>query len=293
MPHPVSVTLNRANFPARRSCLAGNVLLGQHDLTGRNHQLAPVGHRVAGVDRQIDHDLFNHRHVGQHEQRVWRQIAAHHNASSQQRPKHLRDVRRHRVQIQHLRLHHLFAAERQHLPDQFGRPLHAGNNLGERLHGILVQLGVVQQQRGVALDDSQDVVELMRHPRGHLAHRRQPFLAQDDFLAFHQGLLRLFAFRHLLLQILGPFINQSEQLLIPLLPPPPPPPRQPVIDPIPCQQQDRRAHHVKNRSFVKRRRRQQQLPASRFLRAQKKETAIPGGDRPRTHQAGDNDNPKN
>ena len=111
--------------------------------------------------------------------------------------------------------------------------------------------GIVQEQRGMALNDGEDVVELVGDAGGHLSDRRQAFLAHHDFLAFHQGFLGLFAFVDLLLQTLGPFIHQLEDLLIALLLKAPPPAGRPAIPPVAGQQHRRAAQDKEGGSLIK------------------------------------------
>lgn len=67
----------------------------------------------------------------------------------------------------------------------------------------------------MALDDGQDVIELVGQAGSQLADGGQAFLAQEHLLAFLQGALGFLAFGHLHLQTFGPLVNQLENLVVP------------------------------------------------------------------------------
>ena len=61
MPVPVSLTLRRAYDPARALRVGGGVRFVELDLVDLDGQPPAVGHRVARVDDQVQHDLLDLR----------------------------------------------------------------------------------------------------------------------------------------------------------------------------------------------------------------------------------------
>ena len=132
-------------------------------------QSSAFGHGVARVDRQVHDQLLHHARVGQHQRQIRRVIALQRDLFAQEAVQHFRDVANHFIQIEDLRPHHLAPAEGEQLPGQIRRPGGGVGNLLQCLKRVGRRVRLRQQQLGVALDDRQNVVEIMRHAGGELA----------------------------------------------------------------------------------------------------------------------------
>ena len=186
------------------------VFLGDLDFPRPDGNLAAFGHGIAGIDGQINQGLFEHGWIRQNGQRFVGEVAPDGDAFSQHRPEHVANIGGDDIKVLCFALHDLLTAESQHLADEFGRPLDAGGDLVEGLDRIVVQGRIVQQQRAVALNDGENIVEAVGHASGHLADGGEALLTHGHFLAFDECLLRLFAFGHFALQTFGPFVDELE-----------------------------------------------------------------------------------
>ena len=76
-----------------RSRLDGRLIVAkrrvQFDVAGLNHQLAPIGHRVARVDNQIQNDLLDLSGVGLHRSKVFADLRFHLDRFAHQTPHQL------------------------------------------------------------------------------------------------------------------------------------------------------------------------------------------------------------
>jgi len=84
---------------------------------------------------------------------------------------HLGEVREHRVKIDDLALHHLLAAEHEQLTRKTRTTFRSRGNLRQRFSHARLAIVLTEQPVGVALDDGEDVIEIMRHARGQLPDR--------------------------------------------------------------------------------------------------------------------------
>jgi hypothetical protein len=120
------------------------------------------------------------------------------------------------LDVQGLAQHDLFAAQREHLFDEPGGALDAVVYVVEGFDRFIVQIGIVHQQKGMALDDCEDIVKFVGQSGGQLTRGGQAFLAHDEILTFLQGALGLLAFGNFLLETSGPLVNESENLVVAL-----------------------------------------------------------------------------
>ena len=105
--------------------MLAHVVLIQRDIGGLDGQLAAVGHGVASVHGEVQDHLFDLAGIGFDPAQFLRVDRLQFNILADEAAQHLLQVGNHGVQIQHQRLQHLFAAERQQLAGERCRPVPA------------------------------------------------------------------------------------------------------------------------------------------------------------------------
>ena len=168
MPQPVSVTLKQTNRPARASGCPRTVGFSPRPRWRCGWRAGRRGHGVAGVDGQVQQHLLHHAGVGLDHRRRLAVIQLQRHVLAQKPAEHVRHVADDFVHVQLLGLDELAAAEGEQLPRQPGG---AFGGLGDLLGGFsrrLVRLAAAEQ-RGVALNDGENVVEIVRDAAGELA----------------------------------------------------------------------------------------------------------------------------
>ena len=113
--------------------------------------------------------MFHHAGVGSHQRRVGVVLELQRDVFAQNAPQHAGHVADDFFHVQLPRLHHLAAAKGQELPSQAGGPFSGLADLLGGPGGDATQGTAGQEQRGVTLDDSQDIVKIMGHPARELA----------------------------------------------------------------------------------------------------------------------------
>ena len=140
-------------------------------VAGLDGELAAFRHRVSCVERQVQDDLFELPRIGAHvfERRVQRRHQR--DVFADQALQERLSSRHHLIEIEHLRLQDLLAAEGQQLLREqrgaFAGPPHLLDVATRRVGG----LEIVEHEVAVAEDGGQQVVEVVRHPAGQAAHR--------------------------------------------------------------------------------------------------------------------------
>jgi hypothetical protein len=74
---------------------------------------AAAGHGIAGVDRQVDEDLFHHAGIGMNRRQFLHQDAVKGDLFPDERANDFRQVVNDIIQVEQLRLHHLFSTEHE------------------------------------------------------------------------------------------------------------------------------------------------------------------------------------
>ena len=139
-------------------------------MQGLDRERAAVGHRVAGVDREVDHHLLELRAVGEHGREA---VGGEHrdlDVAADQPAEHRHERARDLVEVEQHRLQHLPACERQQLPGQRRGALGRALDLLELVRPRPRADPVAGDLR-VAADDRQQVVEVVRDPARELADR--------------------------------------------------------------------------------------------------------------------------
>ena len=137
----------------------------------RDRQGAAVGHGVPGVDRQVQHHLFDLPGVDLHGAQVAGQIAGQVDVLAEHAGQHPLERQHGGVEIEHLGHQQLSPAEGEQLPGQRRRPVGGATDAaGEPAPRRARQpLGI--ERLGVAADDLQQVVEVMGDAAGEPAER--------------------------------------------------------------------------------------------------------------------------
>ena len=127
----------------------------------------PVG--IARVDREVDEDLLHRRRIDRDVAQIGRQRRHQLHVFADQAAQQLLQLGHQRVDVHHLRLQHLPAAEREQLPGERRRAIACRLNLQQiQTQRILVR-HLVEHQVGVAENRRQQVVEVVGDAAGQLS----------------------------------------------------------------------------------------------------------------------------
>ena len=143
----------------------------QLDIGRLEGELASVRHGVSRVDGQVHHDLFNLPWIGLGPSEGGLEHRDEIDIFSDQSPEHLRQIRDHRVQIQHGRLEHLLPAEGEELVRQVGRPLGGPGNLLDGRANRMFRVEAPEHDVRPPHDDHEQVVEVVGHPAREMSDR--------------------------------------------------------------------------------------------------------------------------
>ena len=138
-------------------------------LRGADRELAAVRHGVAGVDREVDHDLLELVHVGLDGPEVAAVAEVELDPLAEQALQEHRQVGEPVVEVEHLRPQRLAARKRQQLAHEARGPVGVLLDLHDVLEGRVGRPVVREQQIGIADDRLQHVVEVVRDAAGELA----------------------------------------------------------------------------------------------------------------------------
>ena len=112
-------------------------------VVGVDRQDAAGGHRVAGIDRQVDQDLFDLAGVGEHRPEVEAEGGGQFDVLADGSSQELLDVRDELIEVEHLRLDDLASPEGEELVGQLGRSLGGPLDLGDVLADELPALAAL------------------------------------------------------------------------------------------------------------------------------------------------------
>ena len=141
--------------------MPGGVGLVQDDIGRLESQIAALGHRVARVDDQVHDHLLDLPGVGLDAAQIGRRRDGQPDVLADQASQHLLKLHDDRVQIQDLGLEDLLPAEGQELPGQRGGPLSGLSDLVDVPAHLVVAGETREQELGVAVDDRQQIVEVV------------------------------------------------------------------------------------------------------------------------------------
>ena len=171
--------------------------LVQLDVGGFDGEPPPVGHGVAGIDGQVHDHLLDLARIGKDAAQLRMENGMQFDVFPDHRMKHPLHVGHHRVELQHLWLKHLLAAERQKLTRQ-GRGPAAGCVDFLDLNSIRgVGPEATQEELAVPVDDRQQVVEVVGDASREAPDRLYLLGLAKRFLAGAQRLLHLLALKEL------------------------------------------------------------------------------------------------
>ena len=131
--------------------------------------MAALGHGIAGVDSQIHDDLLDHAGISFNGENAIGATQLQSDVLAEKAMEHFDHVTEDRIQVQNLGLHHLLAAEHEELASEAGGALGSKRNLLQRFGNPFVPIALSQEAIGMALDDGQDVIEIMCDSGGELA----------------------------------------------------------------------------------------------------------------------------
>jgi hypothetical protein len=132
----------------------------------RDAQLAAVGHRVAGVDAEVQKRLVELVLIGVDQRQVGSEIARNADVPGKVRRDHLDDFAEDLVDVDDPETPLLLAGERQKMPHHRRAP---GDRLLDRFQALGLSPGALGPPGalGVRRNDVQDVVEVVGHAAGH------------------------------------------------------------------------------------------------------------------------------
>src|SRR6266540_5658069 len=166
----------------------------QFDVRSLDRQFASFRHRIAGIDGQVQDDLFDLPWIHLDETQSRLQDGFQKDVLAEQRLEHSLKVRHHGIQVQHFQLQNLQAAEGQKLACQGCGPPTRFLDLLDVLASKEIGSEAVEHKFTVAVNDRQQVVEVMRDAAGKPSDRLH-FLSLAKLL-FQSGsvLVRQLAF---------------------------------------------------------------------------------------------------
>jgi hypothetical protein len=127
--------------------------------------LAPVRHRVARVDGEVHEDLLDLVRIRAHPQVALIRPHVQRHPLAQHALQHAGDILDALPDIEHRPLHHLLATEGEELPREVPSALTRAERI---LHRLAARAGreVLEHEAEVAVDDREQVVEVVRHAAG-------------------------------------------------------------------------------------------------------------------------------
>ena len=166
-------------------------------------ELAAARHGIAGVDGKIHQDLFNHAGVAMQERDILRRLEPERDMFANEALQHFGQIVHDLAQIEMSALHHILAAEHEQLSREAGGAFGGEEDGLHRVHHLGRQRLPGKQRAGMALDDGEHVVEVVRDTGGELADglhflrlaqlrlEAQPFgdvlcVAMDDLAGLHR-----------------------------------------------------------------------------------------------------------
>ena len=136
-----------------------------------DHQRAAVGHRILGVEHEVEQRAFELMGVGLDDQVTFGRRGQQRDAAGQRATDQLGHAQHQLIDVDGTRIHRLLPREGEQALDQFGA---ATGGLERRIDVLLDQCAVRQaiaQSRQIAHDDGQHVVEVVGQTAGELPDR--------------------------------------------------------------------------------------------------------------------------
>ena len=141
------------------------------DVVGAGRQLSAAGHRVAGVDDDVDDDLFELPLIDQNEAEVAVVHQSQLDSLADQAAQQVRQLGQHIGQHQDLGLQRLLAREGEQLTHQVGRAVGVLFDLHDVGEGLIARRMAQQQKIAKADHRRQQIVEVVRDAARQLANR--------------------------------------------------------------------------------------------------------------------------
>ena len=153
-------------------------------------EAAPLRHRLPGIDHQVHDHLLDLARIGFQPHRVPAELGDQLDVLPDQAAQHGLEVGDDAVQVQHLRLEHLPAAERQELAREGGRPDPGAPDLLDFPPHRVAVADSLLQELAVAGDRRQQVVEIVGDAARQPPHRFHLLRLAELLLALAERLLR-------------------------------------------------------------------------------------------------------
>ena len=128
-------------------------------------------HGIPRVDRQVDDGLLELAGIDLRQPELLVRRQRHLDVLADQPLQQLQHVGEQRVEAHHFGPQHLLAAEGQELAREVGGALAGAANLGDELAVGIVRVEAVERHLAETDDGGEQVVEVVGHAAGELAHR--------------------------------------------------------------------------------------------------------------------------
>ena len=153
-------------------------------MRGAETERAPFRHGIACVDRDVEQRRLELARVGEHLEARRRHLDVDPDALVERAAEQVGEREQHRSDVDGGRLQHLPARERKQLAGEVGAPTRGARSRLDEFACLLVgsERRQVAEHLQVALDDGEQVVEIVRDPAGELADALEPLRMAQRFL---------------------------------------------------------------------------------------------------------------
>ena len=130
---------------------------------------AALGHGIARVDGEIEQHLLHHAGISLHQGRLRKVIQLQRDVLAENARQHFGHVRDDFIQVEAARLHDLAAAESEQLARQGGGAFGGLGHLLGRAGGDTGEGAAGHEERSMAMNDGENIVEIMSDAARELA----------------------------------------------------------------------------------------------------------------------------
>ena len=190
--HPAPGVFERERrVRSRLQVVVGGPRLGHRADAGADRERAAVGHRIARVQRHVQHRRFERRWIHERHARVGDRHGLDANGRAERAAQKPDDALDERVDVDRLRIQEAAPRERQQVAGEVSAVHRRAKDGVDDLVGVRIVRQIRSQQLDVAEDDREDVVEVVRDAAGQLADGFHLLRSEQRFARLLQRLVRL------------------------------------------------------------------------------------------------------